>query len=571
MTTTQWTGNSGDALWDTSGNWSAGTPDKNSDVVFDNTNATGPVTVNLATGTYPTINSLSLTPIGGFYPTIIDGNSTSTDTTYLSINGPVTVADGYQIEFVGAVNTTITGTLTGDIYIDQSSTVVLYGDASAGNVSFGTTAGAQHNTLQIYDPDAIPASISTLSVDDTIVFSFDVGTGQPTWSQNSDGSYNLTGSNGVTMLQNVSFYPGSDPSQMVWDSAQGILNCFLAGSMILTSSGLQKVEDIRIGDEIIAYVDGKEISRPVIWAGKKRASVRADLPDDEAGYPVRIAKDAIAENVPYKDMLVTAEHCLFFDGKFVPARMLVNGRSISYDKSITSYDYYHIETESHSVIMADGMLTESYLDTGNRSSFKQSGNLVSIAPSRNLTWNDAAAPLDVSRAFAEPLFRQIEARANQAGYAAPTKAPALTNEADIHLVTETGAIIRKVREHNGHVMFMLPPGVKSVRIISNASRPTDVFGPFVDDRRYMGVAVADVRLLCAQHQYDITAHLQAEKPEGWHATDWADCAWTNGDAVLPLGNHLSGDKVGILSLTIRAAGPYLTQTQHMAQMKVHSA
>lgn len=571
MTTTQWTGNSGDALWDTSGNWSAGTPDKNSDVVFDNTNATGPVTVNLATGTYPTINSLSLTPIGGFYPTIIDGNSTSTDTTYLSINGPVTVADGYQIEFVGAVNTTITGTLTGDIYIDQSSTVVLYGDASAANVSFGTTAGAQHNTLQISSADAIPASISTLSVDDTIVFSFDVGTGQPTWSQNSDGSYNLTGSNGVTMLQNVSFYPGSDPSQMVWDSAQGILNCFLAGSMILTSSGLQKVEDIRIGDEVIAYVDGKEISRPVIWAGKKRASVRADLPDDEAGYPVRIAKDAIAENVPYKDMLVTAEHCLFFDGKFVPARMLVNGRSISYDKSITSYDYYHIETENHSVIMADGMLTESYLDTGNRSSFRQSGNLVSIAPSRNLTWKDAAAHLDVSRAFVEPLFHQIAARANQAGYTSPASAPALTNEADIRLVTEAGTIIRPMREHNNRVMFMIPSGVQSVRIVSNASRPTDVIGAFIDDRRYMGVAVADAHLLCAQQKHDITAHLQAQKPKGWHATDWTDCAWTNGDAVLPLGDYLLGDKMGILSMTIRAAGPYLADKKQTAKPHALSA
>ncbi|OAZ70812.1 hypothetical protein SRCM100623_02163 [Acetobacter pasteurianus] len=70
-------------------------------------------------------------------------------------------------------------------------------------------------------------------------------------------------------------------------------------------------------------------------------------------------KDAIADGVPYKDMLITAEHCLFFEGKFVPVRMLVNGVSIFYDKSITSYDYYHVETDQHSVITADGMLTEA--------------------------------------------------------------------------------------------------------------------------------------------------------------------------------------------------------------------
>ncbi|PHY94849.1 hypothetical protein CSR02_04105, partial [Acetobacter pomorum] len=102
----------------------------------------------------------------------------------------------------------------------------------------------------------------------------------------------------------------------------------------------------------------------VIWVGKAHATVRPELTDDEAGWPVRILKDAIADGVPYKDMLITAEHCMFFKGKLVPVRMLVNGVSIFYDKSITSYDYYHVETEQHSVITADGMLTESYLDTG---------------------------------------------------------------------------------------------------------------------------------------------------------------------------------------------------------------
>lgn len=157
-------------------------------------------------------------------------------------------------------------------------------------------------------------------------------------------------------------------------------------------SGTKAVEDLSVGDEIIAYVDGVATPRRVIWAGQAHCTVRPGLPDDQAGYPVRILKDAIADGVPFKDMLITAEHCLFFDGKFVPARMLVNGRSIFFDKSITSYDYYHIETEEHSVIMADGMLTESYLDTGNRRSFSQKGKVLSIGGNRNLTWDDAAVP-----------------------------------------------------------------------------------------------------------------------------------------------------------------------------------
>lgn len=168
--------------------------------------------------------------------------------------------------------------------------------------------------------------------------------------------------------------------------------CFLSNTLIQTPSGAKAIEDLIVGDEIIAYINRIEAARRVTWVGQAHCTVRPDLPDDQAGYPVRILKDAIADGVPFKDMLITTEHCLFFNGKFVPARMLVNGRTIFFDKSITSYDYYHVETEEHSVIMADGMLTESYLDTGNRRSFNQKGNVFSFDGSRNLTWEDAAAP-----------------------------------------------------------------------------------------------------------------------------------------------------------------------------------
>ncbi|WP_202208906.1 Hint domain-containing protein, partial [Gluconobacter sp. Gdi] len=56
-------------------------------------------------------------------------------------------------------------------------------------------------------------------------------------------------------------------------------------------------------------------------------------------------------------------------GKLVPARMLVNGASILIDRTINSYTYYHVELESHEAVWAENALTESYLDTGNRSQF----------------------------------------------------------------------------------------------------------------------------------------------------------------------------------------------------------
>ncbi|WP_306308934.1 Hint domain-containing protein [Acetobacter orleanensis] len=348
------------------------------------------------------------------------------------------------------------------------------------------------------------------------------------------------------------------------DGKGGIITCFLPGSMIRTTTGEVAVEDVQIGDEVIAFDwrNNTDIVRPVVWVGKAHVNVRHGLPDDEAGWPVRILKDAIDDGVPYKDMLITSEHCLFFKDRFVPVRMLVNGVSIFYDKSISSYDYYHVETEQHSVITADGMLTESYLDTGNRSSFRQEGKVATLRGAVKSWEDDAGAPLGVERSFVEPLFRAIEWREDKVSVQQVPAAPELTNDPDLHLVTTTGAIIRPMRQTAQHYSFMLPPDTKSVSIVSRASRPSDVIGPFVDDRRYMGIAVGEVRLFCAKRQFDITSHLMAEKPAGWHDDmAWDGVAWTSGNAELPLGDHLTHGKMGILSITVRAAGPYIVDNQ----------
>lgn len=352
---------------------------------------------------------------------------------------------------------------------------------------------------------------------------------------------------------------GKDQSAVGWLEA-----CFLSGCMIRTPEGTVAVENIHIGDQIITFdwKNNTDVIRPVVWVGKAHTTVRPELVEDEAGWPVRILKDAIADGVPYKDMLITAEHCLFFKDRFVPVRMLINGVSIFYDKSIASYDYYHVETDQHAIITADGVLTESYLDTGNRSSFRQEGKIAILRGAVKNWDNDAGAPLSVERSFVEPLFRALKWRENSVvASLLPSETIETTIDPDLHLITQTGAVIRPIRKTINRYSFMLPPETGIVRIVSRASRPSDVIGPFVDDRRYMGVAIADVELQCAKQQFSITSHLQAEKPEGWYAEGWNDCAWTNGNATLPLGDHLTHGKMGILSLTIRAAGPYLLNTQ----------
>ncbi|WP_259329144.1 Hint domain-containing protein, partial [Acetobacter pasteurianus] len=351
--------------------------------------------------------------------------------------------------------------------------------------------------------------------------------------------------------------------------------CFLAGSMVRTPQGSVAVENIQAGTDIFVYdwKSNTETTQQVTWAGQAFTVVNSSLPDDEAGYPVRILKDALADGTPYKDMLVTAEHCLFFNGRFVPARMLVNGASIFYDKSITSYPYYHVETAEHAVTSVDGVLTESYLDTGNRRSFRQNSKVVQLH-SKTRTWEeDAAAPLGVDVDFVKPLFDNFKNRARHvAGSQTPAAPGTLTTDPNLHLVTQTGAVIRPVRCANQHYSFMLPPGTRSVQIVSRASRPANVIGPFVDDRRQLGVAVADIQLVTArQHATPITAHLQPNKPAGWHNTGWAECAWTNGNATLPLDAQTEHNDIAMLSITLQATGSYPLAAEVQENVQRHSA
>ncbi|MCP1246079.1 Hint domain-containing protein [Acetobacter cerevisiae] len=352
--------------------------------------------------------------------------------------------------------------------------------------------------------------------------------------------------------------------------------CFLPGTLLRTPEGEVTVEDVQIGDTLLTFENGKPVAQPVVWVGSKQAEVRPALPLDEAGWPVRVRQDALADGVPSKDLLITPEHCLYLDGQFVPVRMLVNGETIAYDQTIRAYTYYHVETAQHAVIMADGALTESYLDTGNRRGFRQEGTVVRI-PGQARCWaDDAAAPLMTAREAVEPLHQRLAQRAEmlrgaEAEEARPLDAATLTTEPDLHLVTESGAVINKVRTHNGQTIFIVPPHVQAVRLVSRASRPVDTIGPFVDDRRMLGVLVGRMML-----QEGNKADIRELEPaagtlagSGWHAAEAGQTGrWTNGDAAVSLGERKSR-AFGMLMVEVLAGGPYRLQ-QASAQARVAS-
>ncbi|MGV4877912.1 Hint domain-containing protein [Acetobacter indonesiensis] len=433
-------------------------------------------------------------------------------------------------------------------------------------IDFGdTTSKTNTVTLNAYSLSHI--TFTNVAPGDNITFTNSYG--NISLVDSGEGIITVKDSSGKTLTtfhtakdKDGNYYTASSFSSSA-DGDNSVLTCFLAGSMILTTQGVVAVEELQMGDEVLAFdwQRGEDVVRPLVWVGKAHAVVRPHLPDDEAGYPVRILKNALADGVPFKDMLITAEHCLFFEDKFIPARMLVNGSSIFYDKSILSYDYYHVETAEHSVLTADGTLTESYLDTGNRAAFRQTGKVVTLSAQPRSWENNAAAPLCVARSVVEGLFRQIRARTSKVDNARKADGKTtLVHNPELHLVTESGAVIMPMRHEGARYSFMLPPDITAVRLVSRAARPSDVIGPFVDDRRQLGVAVSDIRLVAGRKLTLIKTHLDAQKPEGWYDAGQEDLAWTNGNALLPLGKMQKGT-MGLLSIDVLAAGPYIAETQ----------
>lgn len=393
-----------------------------------------------------------------------------------------------------------------------------------------------------------------------------------------DKTGSFTASNGVKMTP-IFYYsaqtppsPGDAVHRYESDGGNSYLYviCFLKNTQIKTPNGYVVIQDLKEGDDVLTLVNGQEKVSKIIWTGKAHCHVQQKFTDDLSGYPVKILKNAISDGVPFQDMSITSEHCLFFEGKFIPVRMLVNNKTIYYDKSVKDYDYYHIETENHSVIIANGVLTESYLDTGNRLQFNQihEDRLIYLTMPIQTWAEDAAAPLCVSEDFVKPIFTKLDSRADEIGCNYKLKEKTITTEHNLCLITDNNIVINQLRNKDNQFIFNIPKEVKSVRIVSRSSRSCDIIGPFVDDRRYFGVEIEEIILFNKDMMITLKDFLNAQDLPGWYEQTGFS-RWTNGDALLPLENY-SINTNSILSIKIKSKRNYLLDENEMTDKKKKS-
>ena len=147
--------------------------------------------------------------------------------------------------------------------------------------------------------------------------------------------------------------------------------CFAPGTAIATPEGAVAVEALSIGDPVLT-ADGRTV--PVKWVGRQ---TRAPL--FQRIRMIRVAAGALADRLPLRDLVLTADHALLIDGLLINAGALVNGTTITELRDLPErVTVYHIETEAHDVILAEGTPAETFIDYAGRQAFDNYAEYVAL-------------------------------------------------------------------------------------------------------------------------------------------------------------------------------------------------
>ncbi|CAN2532818.1 hypothetical+protein [Methylocapsa aurea] len=357
---------------------------------------------------------------------------------------------------------------------------------------------------------------------------------------------NQTGGNGSYVGPNVDLY--YDPRQQAYLQDTGVqksplaatnfsatVTCFVTGTLIRTARGEIAVENLRIGD-LVVTTEGRE--RPIVWIGHREIDCTARATPRDA-WPVRIAAGAFGEKRPARDLYVSPGHGLCVDcvgEALIHAQSLVNGATIA-RVPVETVDYWHVELESHDILIAENLPSESYSATGERGFFLHIQG--SPASARRFD-SDFCRPF-ASEAVVTAVREQLMARAERLGY---------RREFDpaVRLLVD-GAEISPIRAE-GSAIFSFPHDAQDIRLLSTSFVPADDTGLCADMRRLglslSGLVATDgreiVRISLDHPQLAVSFH-----PEevGEHCP-WR---WTQGDGLaLPqsLFSQLNGAQIMLI-------------------------
>lgn len=143
--------------------------------------------------------------------------------------------------------------------------------------------------------------------------------------------------------------------------------CFTAGTLIATPRGETDVSRLSEGDLVLT----RNGAKPIQWIGKRRLDV-IDLMANPKLLPIRIPENAFGAGLPKRDLYLSPQHRIVLCSKIAermfgapevlaPAKHLIGIGGIEVEASVREVIYYHILLETHEIVWADGLATETLL------------------------------------------------------------------------------------------------------------------------------------------------------------------------------------------------------------------
>jgi hypothetical protein len=433
--------------------------------------------------------------------------------------------------------------------IGQNGTIELGSGVSAAVASDIVFASGASAGVLVVDKGAdvgLLSNISGFKTGDSIVFSGSAAPASATSYTDSfngtDTSFTISLLGGGTDMFSVAGDLTGDQF-FLSDNVNGLvftdLACFAPGTRILTVDGEIPVEALAPGD-VAVLADGS--TAKVTFIGHRSYDLRRHARPDAIS-PVRIAAGALADGIPARPLTLSPDHALFLDGVLVQAKDLVDGVAITQDMTVATIRYYHVELETHGILLAEGAAAESFLDTGHRGVFENAAEPLILHPDLMQLRREAEsiAPLCRDGEKLGQIRAGLHARklALGLGIAPATEIALLVN----------GDVLAPVADSMGEITFALPAGAGE-GVIRTASFIPAMFDPDSNDRRRLGLALTGVLIDGASLPVEALLH-----PASLHASGAGDPhIWTRETIRLRLPR-------GARTLTLRTAGRPKTWTQ----------
>ena len=348
------------------------------------------------------------------------------------------------------------------------------------------------------------------------------------------GLLSLAGVGGATMtLRLAGTY---DPAGFVTEpdgaggsriTLAGAAPCFAAGTRIRTARGEIPVEHLEVGDLVVTLSGRGAPLKRIAWIGWRRVTLDRH-PTPEAVTPIRVAAHALGPGLPHRDLRLSPDHAIYVGaagggaalGSLIPVRYLLNGASIRREPATGALTYFHIELARHDLLLAEGLPTETYLDTGNRAGFANAPGVARLHPEPD---SDRALRIWRSQACAA-LLHDGPALAAARGLLLD-RAAALgwhrTADPALHLTADGRPLAAKII--GGQCQALLPAGATRLGLHSRSCVPAEQQADSPDHRR-LGIAIAGLRLDGRPVPPD-----SADFATGWHPPE-PGLRWTDGAA-----------------------------------------